>query len=688
MALTFLTPDSTVSAGATWAPTGAATLHEAVDDAPGAPDDAATAAGGSQGSWDDMVLGLSPLEGVVEVEQVTMVVRAIAVGGATGQELDFGLRLGGADYLNGSVSPTASYSNFSKTWTTNPATSRPWTKPDLDEALAVVRTQDLTMPTDTLGVTQVYIEVSFLPLGAGLEPARGALSWRLRRYREELPKTAITLRLDLADLELVDNVSVSHFELPPIAPDGDPYGIQPWERHLFMVAEEEIDLNSMTITHQLHDQRPLLCLFWDTAESRISSSQLEDGVARLTTGGAVALARDSRAWFKDPASRLVVEGGINQKPIALDGLQMWFFATNFLAHSSCKEGASSVSALPAMSGSGTFTAEAGPPSPYFDPTVSNHAYLSTKGSPHTTIQVQPVTTTASIPANTEMRLWFIYMDDASGVNADQTRWRYVRNSDGFFWNDSTGAFQAGAIDNVAPLSTVQAEFVSKRIATGGSASTFTLSWVKNSGGTAAFKSRIYHWQLEDNYWPTPPIVTTAATYAREVQTYGVEHLPSVDKPAFNNEFGTFLVECISGFDAADMDAYGGFPALKHLEFDANNRWLLFYNSGTQTLDFLVEVAGATVAASIAWAPVRGTRYRIGARWIGAAGELGETPYTISVFLDGVRGTDAVRAGDPVEADSVLYLGGDGIGNAFNGTIRRIVSVQFPMTDAEIAGFRP
>lgn len=688
MALYYLYPDGTTTAGASWAPTGAASIHLAIDDTQGAPDDDTTYAQGSQVTWDYFICTLAPMVDVVEITQIKIVVRHAKAGGAgASQELDFGIRIGSTNYLNGSVSPGAAYAENTKTWTTNPATSAAWTKPQLDDLSIVVGTQDTVKPTDSVRVTQVYVEVTYQPIPAGISPVREIASQRLRRYRRPLEEMSVEAGLEMLDLELMDDLSVSH----PAGPNasGTGWGSTNWKRRLHQYREETIDLNRMTVSMRTRGRRGFLCTFWDSAESRRSSSAAEDGVARLTTGGTLTYERNSHQWIEDPGSRLVVQIGLNQKPIAYQGMNLDNFASNYLQHSNCSEGATSVAGL-TVSGTGVngsaFAEEASPTQAVFDSSVSGYAYKFTKGTPvASTLQIN-WPNTANVPANTNMR-FSVDHQGAAGAAQDELLWDIQRSSDGWYWNDSTAAWSAGAKFNTFGTAATRRRDSSKVIPVGAAIVQLGLRLYIANGGTNGYVARVYHVQLEDNAWATSRVPTTASTYARAIQKYHITNTSG--KRAINATCGTFMCQFIPEWAAADMNTYGGFPAFFDMTYDASNWIRLYYNSGAPNrLDFEIRASGTTYTATKPWTPVAGTTYKLAARWTSSAGELGLTARTLSVFVDGVKGTDTTRAADPTESTVDLYIGGDSAGNAVNGFLSRILFSQEVYTDEEIARFTP
>jgi hypothetical protein len=685
VALGYLYPDGTISAGVSWVPTGAATLWEAVDDLVGAADDNTTYIQGSGAAWDDAVLSLAPMVDVVEITQIKMLVRYNNAGGGANQEIDFGLVIGGVNFLNGSTFVvSAVYAELTKTWTTNPVTGAPWTKAQLDDLRIILRTQDAAgKPVDSVRVTQAYIEVTYQPIPAGISPAREIASSRLRLYRRPLEELPIDVTLDLLDNELMDDLSVTHPAGPNAAGTG--WGATNWQRRHHQLREETIDLNAMKLTYRTRWRRPFLCTHWDTGISTRSSSAVEDGVARLSSGGVVTCARASNAWIDDPGSRLIVLKAVNEKPLAFGGLLFESSATNYLIHSSAAAGATSVAALAVTGASGTFAQEAAPTQALFSSDVSDFAYKWTAGSPHTADKRAAWPATASILANTIVRISIDYMNTGT-VAGDRLNYRLQRAVDAFYWNDSSGAWQAGAVDNPLTLAATRARAFSKTINVGGSSTTLTFSLVALSGGTAARIDRVYHVQLEDKAWPTSRIVTSTVTYTRALVTYGVTDASG--KRAINSPGGTFLAQLVPEYAAADAVTGNVDLYLFDITYDASNWIRLYYDVSAASIVFEIRAAGVTYSASKGWTPVRDTTYKIAARWTSSAAELGLTARTLSVFIDGVKGTDGTRAADPTRASSTLYYGMNSAGSACNGNFTRILFTQVVLTDQEIKRFQP
>lgn len=687
----FLLPDATVSAGG-WVPTGAASIHLAIDDPDGADDDNTTYAQGSSPTGDAFIVSVGPMTDAVAINSVIALVRVNNAGSGSGQEVRFGLRIGSTNYLTAYTGvSSSSYTTLSNTWTTNPATSAPWTKPQLDDVQVYVETRDTVAAIDSVRVTSARLKVSYEPIAAGITDAREIATKYLIDHRQLRDTAEVVSRLYALDRGLMEDYSVVHMAMPH--PQGRGAGMKQTDRWLGQKRKHVIDPNSMTVTSTLYGRRGYLFTHVDGLESRRSSSPTEDGVMVMGTGGARVYERASHAWGPDPGSGLVVQIGHNTRPIFLNGTLLENFAGNGFAHSSAKDGSGSIGVGKVVAtGTGvngsSFTAEAGPPEPYFDPSVSNYAYKWVAGTPHTTDQVATWPTTPSYTANSKVRVWFYYSNGGTG-NGSRLRWRLQRGVDGLYWNDGTSTWAAGPIDNIVALSATRIQFLSKRIDVGSNATTLTFSALQTGGiGTDGRIDRLYHLQGEENYWATSPVVTDASLYSRAIQKFKIAH--SNAQPVLRNAGFTLLIDITWIWDAADMIAYGGFPRIFDQTYDSNNYWRAYWNSGGGGhLDFECKVAGSLVVATFLLSPVKGASDTLAFRATTAAGELwwpgvGLAPRTNSVFVNGVKGTDVVRSGDPTETSTDCYIGTDSVGNAVNASIRRLRISQEIYTDEEIA----
>jgi hypothetical protein len=112
---------------------------------------------------------------------------------------------------------------------------------------------------------------------------------------------------------------------------------------------------------------------------------------------------------------------------------------------------------------------------------------------------------------------------------------------------------------------------------------------------------------------------------------------------------------------------------------------LFYDASAGAWVFERKVGASTYTASKTSSVTRGTTYAIGCRWTGVEAELNLTAYTISVFVDGVKGTDATSAAPTFTSPETLYRGSDSsFAKQANGQVREWRIFPYAPTDEEIA----
>ena len=122
--------------------------------------------------------------------------------------------------------------------------------------------------------------------------------------------------------------------------------------------------------------------------------------------------------------------------------------------------------------------------------------------------------------------------------------------------------------------------------------------------------------------------------------------------------------------------------------DADNWWWLYWDPITATDRWVLEVraAGTTYRAILPATPSPDTWYQIGGRWTGSNGENGDAPFTLSIFVDRVKGTDAVAGAAMSEVASSNFDFGSKAAagtDQLNGQIRKIHSYQDVLTDTEM-----
>jgi len=120
--------------------------------------------------------------------------------------------------------------------------------------------------------------------------------------------------------------------------------------------------------------------------------------------------------------------------------------------------------------------------------------------------------------------------------------------------------------------------------------------------------------------------------------------------------------------------------------DASNWWWVYWDGANARWVFEVRQAGSTYRAIKSTTPSTSTWYQIGARWTGSNAENGDAAYTLSIFFDRVKGTDATAGGVMSEAASSNFDFGSKAAagtDQLNGQIRKIHSYAYVLTDTEM-----
>ena len=220
----------------------------------------------SSGGARALRLNFGPMPDVVSIESITVEVRARTDGGGGGTNTwtPF-VYIGGTEYSasNYALSST-SYSDFSSTWASNPATSNPWTQAELNALIFGVR--QATAATALGRTTRIRIAVTYTPISGDIGVVRLLSSLYVRQFRRPIAMFQGPVPLTHLDRELGEDFSVVHFAGPH--PQGLGWRLSPaTERELFRLRQTSLDLNAMTIELLADDRRDFLASFWETYEA-------------------------------------------------------------------------------------------------------------------------------------------------------------------------------------------------------------------------------------------------------------------------------------------------------------------------------------------------------------------------------------------------------------------------------------
>lgn len=490
----------------------------------------------------------------------------------------------------------------------------------------------------------------------------------------------VSVPLWALDADILDRIA-AEAQVGP-APGAAGWGAKKWQRRAFSLQRIICDPGAQVVKLLLLDRRPLDVLLWDSARTdERNASARQSGVARMGKTVAFVFARLSLAWIDNPADpTAVVQCAQNERAINRIGEYLEEARTNEVVRSSFASGTTGLTLAGTGTNGSAIAVDTG--DLFFDTGSTPNSLKFTAGSPHAAELRATFPASASITANQVVRVSIDHKTDSG----EGLYWRLQRGVDSWYWNDSGAAWQSGSVDNSMPTHADRDpadRYVSKKIDVGGSATTLTLSVFLQTGGTASRISHLYHVQIEKGTFPTSRIVTDGAAVTR-VKTE-LSHEITTAAKQYDPALGALWCQVTPDWSSADlgstedqylfwMETNGG------ADHDA-----LYYDASAGAFVFERKVGGSTYTASKTATVTRGTTYSLGCRWTGVEAELDLPAYTISVFVDGVKGTDATSAAPTFTSPEVLYRGSDAsFAKQINGAVRELRIFPYAPADEEIA----
>ncbi len=671
MALAYLVPNA--ASASAWTNTFAE-----VDDDFNNPDDAATII-----VWDGVndsqaLFNLSSMPSATVINSVSVYFRA--QGEDSTVQIRTLFRIDGVTYTGTYWPQDGSWATGNPTvYFTHPGTGAPFTVADLNGAIAGVSGTDTGGAVGTLSCTSITVVVDYVALPVPIGAARDVASRYLNTFRRPTSVVEVVAPLRWADVEIGDTIRMSHFAGE--TPEDEGWGYEAWEGRLFVVLASAIDLDALVVTLRLFDLRDYLTSFWDTAISEESPSVFGQGVARLDSGATRTYARDGFAYVENAAvaaqgSKQVSEVGDDIEKQDTYGLLLEAEGTNIQEQSSFVNGETGwTSAGEGSNGSAIATDTA---DLLFDSEITPNSIEFTAGNPiHVADLTFIGTATSSITANTIVTGSFDHKDDTTN-----SLWYTIQRATSDYWRNSDSTWQAGLTWNAMTASASHARYATNQIDIGANARTLQLGFgIPTSSGVAGQINHLYHAQIEFGTYPTSRIVTGTSSVTRSADNLSLSS--SLHKRVWPVDQGTAWFQFRPEWASADIAVV---RELMNVFHDASNLTRVFYNGANGTLVFRRRVAGVNYSASIAASLSRDTLYTVAVRWTGEEGEHDLDPYTLSIFLDGVKGTDQITtAWGSLVADATFYWGQDSNNLLQADAFFRHVRVSpFVLTDEEIA----
>ncbi len=440
-------------------------------------------------------------------------------------------------------------------------------------------------------------------------------------------------------------VLIAHDKIATAEGDGTLSG-EDWKLRRCRVLRIQTNLEDRTCMLTVEDLRDQLCTFWHTAHAVKPVIHPHTGIAALYVSSDVPLAvsRTGSVYLESPGGANVFEVTETIQPYPLDkrGNLVEPTVTNYVLRSSFFDGTTGWTAT--GSPAATLTADTADPL-LFDKTITPQCLKIVAGAARGGASHLCDT----VPSGNQLVVSFDYR---CGDGTSAPEWNLQRTSDGFWWNDSSGAFQSGAVNNSLSSTTLISRVISKQIPSSGSNQTYTFGFSVNSSKTGF----LYHAQIEGNRYATSRILTTGAIATRNVTNQQLDNDDQGDGfRSWPLEHGTFEVVVEPLWNFADL-ASGALLYVFRLLYDANNIVELYYSQSNGRWEFKQTSGGTPYTAHATHSPVRGTRVHLAGRWTGSSNELGLTSKTMSLFVDGVKGTDVTYVSPNYLSSKVIYLG--------------------------------
>lgn len=551
-----------------------------------------------------------------------------------------------------------------------------WTKTKLDNLELALR---FNTPEGAHFV-HAYVEIDFVADPSKVGAARDTGSRHQRLMGRPIPTVSGRVPLRFLDAELLSLVAWSHLAGPSTAGG---WGDKKWQRQLAQRLSITRDLDEQTlIVSDLLNHRYLTYL-WDPMISEEPPGPTRPGIPVLTPGAGRVYARSSKAWVENAAAaaqgvKQVVEIPDDVEKNTADGELFEGAAKNYIPRSSMAEG---LTGLTAVGTAGQTTLDSA--KRLFE------SYDSLKITRNATVEDQGRTWPASDAfAANEVATLSIDYDNDSGVAC----YAYAqRSTDGKYLRQSDWTWQTGIQYITLPVVSALVAGQDQRFRTSPfvvdttGSPTVTVSVVHKSTDANGTISHVYHVQLEKNLWASSRMVTGAASFTRALDNLRFENFPA--RRVLPLGPGHVRLAFKVNWDVGNITVN---PDLFKAALDASgaNFIRLFYNPAASNLTFRRRVASTNYSAQFNVAIARGTLYYVTVRMTGDEGEHGLAPYTMDIFVNGVKGESATSvAFGTLTEDLYLWIGQDQVNlQHLEGWLRFFDASPYVPSDEEIAGW--
>jgi hypothetical protein len=550
-----------------------------------------------------------------------------------------------------------------------------WTEDDFrDTTFQFSVEPDSAAVPDIIDVTSLWVEVDYLPT----DESEGAIppefpARKLRRSRVPLGVMEAELRADALDIDLLEDFEVTHSQGPH--PSGTGWKDTTLERRHFRMVKSDLDLNTMKVRARAIDLTDYTCMFWHTGISPYtyrSDEQYPDGPANLHPGSNETFTRGSNAWIQD-ASNKIVQVSTNKKRIGPNGVVLEEAAENGITNSSFFNGwtewTRSNTAISTLDTSETL---------FVDSVATG--YGGTNQSAKLTYDLAAVppsgrscvvqTSTHVFGGGTNIVLSIWHKDSTTdyppkykirrGPAGASCGW-YDASDDS--WNTTTPVLNS--------LNTYTTGFGQDQVTFQPSQAgklEFTLVSPESLSTEKPF-TYFAHVQAEQGddisaaglSIASTPIPTFDSTITRAAENWNWTSDPG--RRVWPPEAGTALMRVAFLHNATDLPAEvspannNGIPLLA-MHFDTRTAIVHIRDDRVPGFRVMTSTLTTSTYASSALEYVKNDPHDVAVRWTSTQGELGLPSRTLSIFIDGVKGTDVQQNAPMVDttASSILKIG--------------------------------
>jgi hypothetical protein len=501
----------------------------------------------------------------------------------------------------------------------------------------------------TLDWSYVYVELDTTPTGLYVAPVRAQASNDLRLRRKPRRMVTIDVPASFAAAHAGQTIYSSH-ELLPWAP-----GLRSWEQVPLFVIGTTPHMIEGTVTLTMADLHDIYADLWSPLTVTALDTQ-QTGLALLDKGGNTGTTRSQVGYVQrsdglwkacaayqerfTETGVLVEQGGVGNE-------KHWLLNSTFSQGS----GSTFTSWTNTTSGSAAI-AESTTDYLIDEPGFQRSCRLTTTAAGENCYVSQGVTPASGGGTDCRVRVWY---KNVSGSDALAMTIR--RSSDSWYWNDSSGAWQAAVYYVRPPVSAVSAHFYTARFAGGGGSVgtvTVTIGFIGAVGTTAnqaylysvEYQSGAYDYRKNRSIFPTTTTTLTRST--NDTFVFGNEGLYRTVSTARGHAAYSFrptwshadLDDGASKYQFALWETNGPnifAQMVRYKRIDATNGEWGFDLDNPAASSATVAVSGANLIAA-------GTWYRVAIRWTSEdENELDLDGQALDIWLDGVKGTGATGA---------------------------------------------